>query len=74
MLPHNVPPAVPVVEAADDRDAAGARGPDREAHALDAFERHRVGAELLVEVMVVAFAEEVEVSFLKHGRETVRVF
>ena len=52
---------VPVVEVADDAGAGGVGGPDGEVHALGRADGHRVGAELVVDAGVVAFAEEVEV-------------
>ncbi len=74
MLPHYVPPTVPVVEAADYRDAAGARGPDGEAHTPDAFERHRMRAEFVVDVVVIALSEEIQVLLSQRRRKTVGVF
>ena len=49
-------PAVPVVEVADDADAAGVRRPDREVDAVDALVVDRVRAELVEEAQVGAFA------------------
>src|SRR5205823_1228644 len=52
---------VPAVEVADDVDALGVRRPDRVERAGDAVHRAGVRSELLVETVVRAFVEEVEV-------------
>ena len=54
-MPHDVTPAVPAVEFADDRDATGVRGPDREMDAGRAFVGNDVGAELVEEAEMRAF-------------------
>ena len=59
--PHRVDAPVPVVEVADDAGAGGVGGPDGEVDALGRADGHRMGAELVVDAGVVAFAEEVEV-------------
>ena len=64
---------VPVVEVADDADAGRVRRPDREVDAFDAADRHRMGAELVVDAGVVAFAEEIEVVVGEHPAEAVGV-
>ena len=58
---HQVHAPVPVVEVADDADARGVGGPDGEVDAFGRAERHRVGAELVVNPGVVAFAEQIEI-------------
>ncbi len=58
---HGQPAAVPAVEVADHRDAAGIGGPDREAHALHAVDLAALGAKGLAEVAVAAFVEQIEV-------------
>jgi len=70
---HRMAPPVPAVEVADDADALGARRPDREGDAADAFVLDRVCAELLVAPQMVAFGEEVDVEFAEHRRETVGI-
>ena len=73
MAPHRVPPAVPAVEVAHDAHAAGVRRPHGEHHARHAVEDGRVGAELLVGLVVRALAEEQAVEVRQRRREPVRV-
>ena len=73
MAPHRVPAAVPAVEVAHDAHAAGVRRPHGEHHARHAVEDGRVGAELLVGLVVRALAEEQAVEVRQRRREPVRV-
>ena len=68
-----MPASVPLVEIADGGDAAGVRGPDGEGRAGDAVDDLEVRAELVVEVVVVALAEEVEVEFAQRRQEGIRI-
>ena len=70
---HRVQAAVPGVEVADDGDGRGGRGPDREGGPLRAVDCPRMGAELVVELLVAALAGEVDVDVAQGGRERVRV-
>ena len=65
--------AVPGVEGADEGDAAGLGGPDGEMGAIDAFERHGVGAEAFVEGAVGAFDQQVVIDGAEDGGEAERV-
>ena len=73
MATHRVPPAVPGVEVAHDAHAAGVRGPHGEDHARHAVEDGRVGAELLVGLVVRPLAEEEAVEVRQGRREPVGV-
>jgi hypothetical protein len=59
---------VPAVEVADDGDGGGVGGPDGEVGAVAAVDGEEVGAELVVEIEVVAFLEEVDVGVGEEGR------
>ena len=52
---------IPKIEIADHADPLGRRCKDRKAHAFDAVKHHGMGAELVVEVHMRAFAEQVEI-------------
>ena len=71
--PHDVAPAVPGVEVADDADAAGVRGPDREMHAVGALVMDRVRAHPFEEPQVGALAHVVVVHRAEHRTEGVGV-
>src|SRR6266849_3210280 len=70
---HGVDTAVPVVEIADNTYAAGARRPDREMDATDAFEGFDVRAEFFISVVVAAFAHEMEIEFAEEIGKSVGV-
>ena len=71
---HGVAPSVPEIEVADDADALRIRRPHHESHALDAVQHQGMGAELVVEAQVIAFAEEIQVEIGQNRREAVGVF
>ena len=64
---------IPGVEIADDADALGIRRPDGEVHTFDAVDRARMGAELVVALPVLAFAEQVQIVIGQQRRESVGV-
>ncbi len=70
---HRIAPPVPFVEIADDGDAPGVRRPDGEMEAVDAFERHRMGAHLVEEAKVRALADIVVVHRAEDRAEAVGV-
>ncbi len=70
---HRVAAAVPGVEVADHRDAAGIRRPDGEANAIDIADGHRMRAEKGVGPQVRALAEEVKIGVGDQRTEGVRV-
>jgi hypothetical protein len=70
---HRMVAAVPAVEVADDRDAGRRGRPDREGDAEDPAEVARVRAQLLVDPVLVALVEEVEVLVAERRQEAVRV-
>ena len=71
--PHGVAAAVPEIEVADHADALRSRREDREGDALDAVEHHRMGAELVVEAQMRAFAEQVQIEIGQDRRKAVGV-
>ncbi len=70
---HRMVAAVPAVEVADDRDAGRGGRPDRERHARHAAQVAQVGAELVVDPVLVALVEEVEVLVAQRRQEAVGV-
>src|SRR5882757_9444969 len=62
-----------MIEIADYADAACAGRPDREIDAADAFESLNVGSELVVGVVVAAFAHQVEIKLAEEEGKGVRV-
>jgi hypothetical protein len=56
---HGVYAAIPVVEAADHRDAFGIRRPNREAHTIDAIHLHAVAAQAAPGFKQFALVEQV---------------
>ena len=71
--PHRVAATVPIVEAADHRDAARIGRPDREAYALDALDRLGLRAEDAAKVPMPALVEQVEVEIAEERPEAVGV-
>ncbi len=72
--PHGVPPAVPEIEIADHADALRIRRQHHEGDAVDAFQRHRMRAELVVEPQLIAFAEQIQIEVGQHRRKPIGVF
>ena len=70
---HRMPPPVPEIEIADDADALGVRRQHHEGDAVDAVERHRVRAELVVDPLMGAFAEQMEIEVGQDRRKAVGV-
>src|SRR5690606_13354855 len=66
---HRMALAVPGIEVTDYADAPRVRRPHGEAHAVRAIALDRVSAELLVDVVVSAFAEEMQVEIGEGGHE-----
>ncbi|MFK4686340.1 hypothetical protein ABIF39_008097 [Bradyrhizobium diazoefficiens] len=71
--PHRMAPRIPEIEIADDRHAPRIRRQHHEADAVDAVERHRVRAELVIEALMGAFAEQIEVEIGQDRRKAVGV-
>ena len=65
--------AVPVVEAADHRDALRVRCPDGEARAGDAVHGHDMRAHLGREIVVAAVGEEIEIELADQRREGIGI-
>ena len=70
---HRMPPPVPEIEIADDADALGVRRQHHEGHAVDAVQRHRMRAELVVDPLMGAFAEQMEIEVGQDRRKAVGV-
>src|SRR6267142_1329562 len=70
---HRIYTAVPMIEIADDADAAAAGRPDREIDAAHAFESLNVCAELIVGVVVAALAHQVQIELAEEEWEGVSV-
>ena len=72
-LAHLAAPPVPLVEIADDGDAARVRRPQREQHAADAFMGRDLRAEPLVELPMRALDQQMIVDRAQRGTEGVGV-
>ena len=73
MQAHRVAAAVPAVPVADHADPLGVGRPHREDHAVDLLDARGVGAELVVDAVVRALAEQVQVVAGERGGEPVGV-
>src|SRR4051794_23758873 len=71
--PHGMAPPVPEVEVADHGDAPSIRRQHDEADAVDAFEPHRMRAELVIEALVGALAKQIKIEISQDRREAVGV-
>ena len=71
--PHRMPARIPEIEITDNADALRIRGEHDEADAIDAFELHRMGAELVIQPLMGAFAEQIEVEIAQDGGEAIGV-
>ena len=71
--PHRMPPRIPEIEIADHADAPRVRRQHHEGDAVDALERHRMRAELVVDALVGALAEQIEVELAQYRREAVGI-
>src|ERR1700738_2774817 len=70
---HRMPPCVPEIEIADHADPPRIGSEHHESHALDAIERHRTSAELVIEALMGALAEEIQIEIGQHRRKAVGV-
>src|SRR5258706_6635353 len=70
--PHLMAGALPVVEVTDNANAFSISGPHGESNSPRAFVGHHMRAELFIDVLMPAFAEQVQVEFAECGREDVR--
>ncbi len=70
---HRVPARIPVVEIADHADAPGIRRQHHESDAVHALQRHRMRAELVVDALMGAFAEQIKVDVAQHRRKAIGI-
>ena len=70
---HGMDPAVPMIEIADNADAASAGRPDGKVDAANAFQGNEMSAKLLVGVVVAALAHEIQIKLGKEAGESVGV-
>ena len=61
-----------LLKSPDDAHPDGVGRPDREEYAFDSAQRHLVGAELFVLVVMRAFGDQVKVEIGKDGQEVNR--
>lgn len=64
---------VPAVEIADNGNPRGRRRPNREGHAMDTAKIAHVRTELVIDAVLVALIEQVQVLFADRRQEAVRV-
>ena len=65
---HDMAAAVPSIEVADDADALRIRCPYDKSNAGNAFHIHRMCTELVVQLQVIALAEQIEVELRQDRR------
>ena len=70
---HRMPPRVPEIEIADHADPPRIGREHDERDAVDAVERHRMRAELVVKPLMSAFAEQIQIEVGQHRRKAVGV-
>ncbi len=66
-------PRIPEIEIADDADAAGIRREHHKSDAIDAVQRHRMRAELVIEPLMGAFTEQIQIEVRQHRWKAVGV-
>ena len=71
--PHRMPPRIPEIEIADHADPPRIGREHHEGHAIDAIERHRMRAELVVDPLMGAFAEQIEIEVGQDRRKAVGI-
>ena len=64
---------IPMVKVTYHRDSLGIRRPNREMGPRDPADLHHVGAQLLVDLVVGALIEEVNVHLSEHGSKRVGI-
>src|SRR6478735_4917386 len=70
---HLVKMPIPVVEITDYADALCIRRPDGETGPRDPIHRAQLCAKLVVELAIIAFAEEIEIFLTQRGQEGIRI-
>ena len=70
---HRMKAPVPVIEIADDTDALRIRRPDGEARAGHAIDHAQLRAELVVDLPLIAFAEEIKILFAQRRQKRIRI-
>src|SRR3954466_13589443 len=68
-----MPARIPKIEVADDADPPRIGSKYNESDPISPVERHRVRTELVVEPLMGAFAEQIEIEIAQHRREAVGV-
>ena len=71
--PHRMPPRIPEVEIADHADAPRVGREHHEGDAGNAVQRHRMRAELVVDALMGAFAEQIEIEVGQHRRKAIGI-
>jgi hypothetical protein len=70
---HRMTPRIPEVEIADHADPLGARREHDEADTVGAVDRHRMRTELVVELLVGAFTEQIKIVIAQDRQKAVRI-
>src|SRR3954467_8439051 len=68
-----MPARIPEIEVTDHADPPCIGSEYNESHPIDPVERHWVRTELVVEPLMGAFAEQIEIEIAQHRREAVGV-
>ena len=70
---HRVPAPVPEIEIADDGDSSCIGRKHDESGSLHAVHRHRMSAELVIQPLMSAFAEQIEIEIAENRRKAIGV-
>ncbi|MET3262896.1 hypothetical protein ABIF38_004402 [Bradyrhizobium japonicum] len=70
---HRMAPSVPEIEVADHADPARIRRQHHEADTVDTVERHRMRAERVVDALMRALAEQIEIEIAQDRRKPVGI-
>ncbi len=71
--PHRMPPRIPEIEFADYADPPRVGSEHHECHAVNAIQRRRMRAELVVDPLMGAFAQKIQIEIGQHGRKAVGI-
>src|SRR5450432_1792410 len=66
-------PRIPEIEIADDADPPRIWREHHESDAFDAVQGHRMRAQLVIQPLIGAFAEKVQVEVAQHRREAIGI-
>ena len=71
--PHRMPPRIPEIEIADDADPLGIGGQHHKRYAGHAIEHHRMRAKLVVDPLMGAFAQQIQIEVGQNRRKAIGI-